>query len=65
MFQFSFNFESSERFFFFFVFFSRVYSLNFIFLLILIEFIISVESSVKLSFQQNSRVEFSFSCLTS
>ena len=59
MFQFSFNFESSERLFFF----SKVHELNFIFLLILSRFnflIISIESSVKLSFQQNSRGEFSF-----
>ena len=27
--------------------------------------LISIESSVKLSFQQNSQIEFSFSCLTS
>ena len=62
MFQFSFNFYSSER-----LFFNRVHKLNFIFQLILSLFnfhLISIEFSVKLSFQQNSWVEFSFSYLT-
>ena len=64
MFQFSFNFDSSERL--FFQQSSRVefyLSIDFNFLNFLNFHLISIEFSVKFYFLQNSQVKFSFSCL--